>query len=231
MNDPYIKIFLEDVDENFDTLVRMLSTFTNVNSDDVVFSITETNEKVYHIPLTEHLDREQSDLCVNYLQELSNDIEMPDFDMEFSTGIPLSPLVENIILYSPEIELSNNTMINEGSMTNEPQEEKPESYDLFKKTDYDLLNDLIVFIRNDFRFYRKYYYPAMHKIAKEYNNTNKADFKKHLRKVIDTAIKEYCSIYNTPEEPDELFSSEDKQEIINMISKDELPEIRNGEYL
>ena len=207
--DSFIRIITS---ENIDTdlILEHVSNYAQVDYDNIIIGDMDSDHLVYHIPIQKHLTESESNEFMHRAVTLFENTCMQDVDVEFSTGMPISVLTESDIAA-------------------EPEEVKPESYDIFTETDYDLVNDLIVYMRNDFQFYRKYYYPTLHNIAKQYKKTGKIDASK-LRQMIKTGTQTYCATYNTPEEPNELFGADELSEVYNRIVRDEIKEIRNGEY-
>lgn len=176
-----------------------------------VVGLFESNRSVLHIPINTHIPKHATDIYATCISTVLNEHNIDDFDIEFSTGMTLSKLSEN-------------------SLMDEPSEETPEKLDIFAKTDYDVVNDLITYMRNDSTFYKTHYYPALHRISQKYKKTGKIDFQEYMKPVIKQAILTYCSVYNTPEEPHELFGDSEKTAIMDRITKDEVKQIRNGEY-
>lgn len=95
---------------------------------------------------------------------------------------------------------------------------------------YDLVDDVVVFMRNDKDFYRRTYYPKMVEISTKYKKTNEID-RTLANSMISKAISAYCKSYNINKSPASLFTNEDKEAILDMLFDEELDEIRNGEYL
>lgn len=170
--------------------------------------LTSNNKLVIHYKMNAHLDDHNADKYASEIFEILSKNNINEYDIEMSTG----------------------KLLFEDSTNDEPEKIEPEPFDLFNKTDYDVVNDLIVFMRNDFQFYRRHYYPAIHKASKYYQKTQKIDIKKFIEPVIKYGVMEYCKKYDTPEEPDELFGQEEINEVINRICKQETPQIKKGEY-
>lgn len=189
-----------DIDTIYD-LTNVLSEYSSFNKKDILFALFE-NHIVYYIPINGHLTDEESSECVHKMSLLEN---VFDFDVEFSTGVPL--------------------------MEQNQEQVDIQDQDLFSHTDYDIVEDLVVYMRNDFRFYRTYYYPTLHRISKELKHNKSLNVKKQFKPVIRTAIKEYCIKYNTPEESSELFGDDEWSMILDKIYQEEIDNIRNGDYL
>ena len=95
---------------------------------------------------------------------------------------------------------------------------------------YDLVDDVVVFMRNDRDFYRRHYYPVMSKISKKYKETKTID-QNIAKPMIEKAVSAYCKKYNINKAPNKLFTKEDIVAILDMLFDEESDEIRNGEYL
>jgi len=98
-----------------------------------------------------------------------------------------------------------------------------------KGMDFDVRDDLVVYMRNDPSFYRRYYYPTMAKMSDIYKKKKKID-KSDLSTLIDRAIPMYMKKYKINRAPKDIFTDDDKNSIIEMIVAEEEDEIRNGEY-
>lgn len=194
-----------------ETIQILLTNDVLLEEKPFVIGLFESKRSVLHIPLKEHVPKHAADIYATCISTVLSENDIQDFDIEFSTGVATSYL-------------------NENSLLDEPEEITPEKHDIFTKTEYDVVSDIIVFMRNDSTFYKKYYYPALHRISQKYKKTGKIEFNSYMNSVIKQAIFTYCSVYNTPEEPNELFGKEEKTAIMDRIIKDEIAQIRNGEY-
>lgn len=174
-------------------------------------ALTESNQSVLYVPLKKHTNDKNSDVYAERIGHFLNNSGIKDFTLEMSTGIPVSQLTE-------------------GSFPEEPVQEKPETRDIFTQTDYDVVNDLIVFMRNNYKFYSTYYYPALHNVAKKYRKTKQLDIEKYMMPVVKQAARMYCSVYNTPESHTELFGDQEIKSVLDRIRREETPEIQNREY-
>ena len=95
---------------------------------------------------------------------------------------------------------------------------------------FDLAEDVTVFMRNDPIFYRQKYYPALCNLKKEYDQKQVADGEKHFGKIIDSAMNTYCKKFNVGRQSSDVFTAEDRQNIISKITQEEIENIRNGQY-
>jgi len=95
---------------------------------------------------------------------------------------------------------------------------------------YDLVDDVVVYMQNNRDFYRRVYFPAMVEVSEKYKKTGKID-RSIAAKIVDPAIKSYCSAYDVKKSPSKLFTKEDREAILDLIFEEETDEIINGEYL
>jgi hypothetical protein len=95
---------------------------------------------------------------------------------------------------------------------------------------FNIVDDTVVFMRNDPMFYRKQYYPAMIALAKHVESGDKKSARNSILPVVDHGINEYCKRYNLARTPSELFKDEDKESIIKLIFSEEIPNIKKGDY-
>lgn len=95
--------------------------------------------------------------------------------------------------------------------------------------DYDVVEDLLVFMRNDSMFYRKYLYPMLLDIQQKLQLGAKYN-KKDMVPIIDRAVKMYISTYNLGVHPNTLLSLHDKRECINRLLKDEIGNFKKRVY-
>jgi len=97
-------------------------------------------------------------------------------------------------------------------------------------TNFDIVDDTIVYMRNDPIFYRKKYFPAIAKMADTHRNGGNVDPESLLGSVVDQAMEGYCTKFNIARAPSELYTSDDRVNILNRITTEELEEIKKGEY-
>lgn len=89
---------------------------------------------------------------------------------------------------------------------------------------YDVVDDLLFFMRNDNRFYRHHYFPAISKLS-DFFKKNKKIKKSIITKLVDSAIPIYCKTYKILEDPKKMFTKEITHSIINKIISDEKNDI------
>lgn len=98
------------------------------------------------------------------------------------------------------------------------------------KLPFDIADDVIVFMKNDPIFYRNKYYPALCGLKQEYDKKQIADGEKYFGTIVDSAMNTYCKKFQLARKMSELFSVEDRQNIISKITEEEIENIRKGEY-
>jgi len=94
---------------------------------------------------------------------------------------------------------------------------------------FDIVDDAVVFMRNDPIFYRKKYFPAIASVADEYRNNQNLN-RSVLGNMVDSGINSYCKKYKIAKAPADVFTAEDREAIIEKICSEELKEIENGAY-
>jgi len=97
------------------------------------------------------------------------------------------------------------------------------------KLNFDIIDDTIVFMRNDPQFYRKAYYPAVMKLADSYT-AEEINTDSILGSMVDQGMNTYCKKFNVAKSPAEIFTLEDRNAIISRIAEEELDQIRQGAY-
>ena len=97
------------------------------------------------------------------------------------------------------------------------------------KLNFDVVDDAIVFMRNDPTFYRKKYFPAMASMADLIRNNKEID-RDAISSMVDSGMNTYCKKYNLGRGPADIFTMEDREAIIEKICSEELEQINNGAY-
>ena len=95
---------------------------------------------------------------------------------------------------------------------------------------FDIVDDTSFYMRNDPEFYRKEYFPAMASIADMHSKGKDIDPRKCLGNMVDHGCTNYCKKYNPDKHPDEVFTKEIRDSIIDKIFAEEIDEIKKGEY-
>lgn len=80
--------------------------------------------------------------------------------------------------------------------------------EILPKPDFDVGEDLLIFMRNDPVFYRKTFFPAV-----DAYSANKKDVSP-IQKMIVIGLKEYCKKFNIPNPKKELLT---KGEALNLV--------------
>jgi len=96
--------------------------------------------------------------------------------------------------------------------------------------DFDVVDDVVVFMRNDPMFYRKSFFPAVSRLADLHRAGKPIDQQKCLGGMVENALQSYCKKYKIAQQPDEVFNNDDRAAIINRIYAEEMEEIKRGEY-
>jgi hypothetical protein len=98
------------------------------------------------------------------------------------------------------------------------------------KLPFDVVDDTIVFMRNDPQFYRKHYFPAVAKLADIFRAKKEINDKSVLGSMVDQGMQTYCKKYNLARRPADIFSLEDRQAILDKITSEEIKNIEQGDY-
>lgn len=96
--------------------------------------------------------------------------------------------------------------------------------------DYDVVDDVCVFMRNDPIFYRKSFFPAISRIADLHREGKSIDKKQCLGQMIENALEAYCKRFDVADIPDQMFNDNDRQNIMDKIYSEEMEQIRKGEF-
>lgn len=98
------------------------------------------------------------------------------------------------------------------------------------KVNFDIVDDLHVYMKNDPMFYRKQYYPMMLKFGDNIKAEKKFDINKELTPLVDSAVKSYLKKYNIAKKTSDIFGEEDRKSLIQKIYTDEIDHLRKGDY-
>jgi hypothetical protein len=94
---------------------------------------------------------------------------------------------------------------------------------------WNMVEDLCIYMKNDQKFYRSNFYPALLKVQETVKNGGKYS-KKEMLPVVEKAIVNYIQKFNIKKRPEELMQDNEKMECINRILKDEMENFRKGMY-
>lgn len=86
--------------------------------------------------------------------------------------------------------------------------------EILPKPDFNVGEDLLIFMRNDPMFYRKTFFPAI----EDYKNSKK---KPVLIRLVKKGLGSYCNKFNIPNPPSELMNDGDIIEVVKQIIGDE----------
>lgn len=98
------------------------------------------------------------------------------------------------------------------------------------KLPFDVVEDVVVFMRNDPQFYRKSFFPAVARVADLHRAGKSIDKNECLGDMVERALEGYCKKFNVAKMPDEVFTNEDRDQIIDKVFSEEMEEIQKGEY-
>lgn len=167
---------------------------------------TTDGRQVFHIDLTRQLSETESDeyaeRLTNFMLEQGHD----NFEIEIS------------------VDESEQMKINEFF-----DQEKIQDLKIGDQLPFDVIEDLIIYMKNDPTFYREQLYPAMIDVQEAVRNGGKYN-KKKLMPVIERAIESYLKKFEISKRPKDLMMPEEKIECINKLLKDEVDNFRNGVY-
>lgn len=95
---------------------------------------------------------------------------------------------------------------------------------------YNLVDDIIVYMRNDPMFYRKSFFPTMVQMKKLYKAKKELDPESVILPLINKAKIGYCKKFNIAKKPDDLLDKTDLDELVKRIYAEEIDNIKNGNY-
>ena len=98
------------------------------------------------------------------------------------------------------------------------------------KLNYDVVDDVSVFMRNDPMFYRKQFFPAVSRMADMHRAGKAVTQSDCLGEMVERALEAYCQKYKIASMPDEVFTDDDRSSILDKIFSEEMEQIKKGEY-
>lgn len=98
------------------------------------------------------------------------------------------------------------------------------------KMNFDVVDDAIVFMRNDPMFYRQEYYPRMCKLADRHRAGKKTDPVKLFSPMVEKGCDMYTKKYNLSPSSNDLFRQQERNDIIRRLYQEEMKAIAGGEY-
>jgi len=96
--------------------------------------------------------------------------------------------------------------------------------------DFDLVEDALVFMRNDPMFYRKEYFPTISIMADKQRSGESYDPDTLLKPMVTNGINSYCKKYKLANMPDDIFNEDNRQKLLNKIREEEIKQINKGDY-
>ena len=99
-----------------------------------------------------------------------------------------------------------------------------------KDLPFDVVEDTLVFMRNDPMFYRKHYFPAVADLADCQRSGKDHDPKKYLSGMIERGCDDYCKKFNLGRNSEEVYTDEDRNNIFQRIHSEETENIKKGDY-
>jgi hypothetical protein len=94
---------------------------------------------------------------------------------------------------------------------------------------WDMVEDLIAYMKNESGFYRKHLYPMLLNVQEAVANGGEYN-KKEFIPLIDTAIKQYVKKYEIDRRPETIMTPAQKMECVDKLLTDEVENFRTGEY-
>ncbi|MFW6046491.1 MAG: hypothetical protein ACOCP4_01725 [Candidatus Woesearchaeota archaeon] len=206
--DKFIKITLPYFYKTNNMIIEQLSCLLSIEPN------KQVNEQRYKLKfdINDHYNEQKCDEYAQLIADILVENDIKEFEIDFSTGI------DSDVILNEDSDFIHN-------------QETPEFVDVFDDIDYDVVNDLLVYMKNDNNFYHNFYYPTMHNIAKKYKKTKKLEMNKPIKRLVDSAIVQYCKEYDIHEHPDKMFGNEEKSEIISKLIREEEQELQKGEYI
>jgi len=95
---------------------------------------------------------------------------------------------------------------------------------------FDIIDDVIVFMRNDPKFYRKKYFPTMARLSDAHRQGMDVDAHSEMSPMIDSGLNTYCKKYKIARSPSDIFTIEDRAAIMDRVYSEEMENIRKGDY-
>jgi len=93
--------------------------------------------------------------------------------------------------------------------------------EIYPKPNYDVKEDLKIYMRNDPMFYRKAFFPAMD----QYKQTND---KQCLNDMVHNGLKNYCAKFGIKHKPEDIISKADMFTLVDELIKDEQEDIKEA---
>lgn len=95
--------------------------------------------------------------------------------------------------------------------------------------DSDLNDDLMFFMYNDDKFYRRMLYPTIHNFVEKIKG-KQACKDNYFRGCVDSACKIYCNKYDIKDGEKSVFTDVDRDEVARQIFGQERDRCEQGDY-
>ena len=99
-----------------------------------------------------------------------------------------------------------------------------------KGVNFDIVEDAVIFMRNDPQFYRSQYFPAITHLADLHRAGKPYKASEIINPMIEKGCGAYTKQYNIANSPEEVFSEIDRRNILQKIYDEEIKQIKAGEY-
>lgn len=94
---------------------------------------------------------------------------------------------------------------------------------------FDIVEDLFIYMLNDSMFYRKHYFPVMSDIKDCIADNKDIDIEEKLNPVIDKALQSYSDKYDLPDVVEDYFNDDERRELVDKIYSAEIDDENNTE--
>ena len=98
------------------------------------------------------------------------------------------------------------------------------------KLPFDVVDDVTIFMRNDPMFYRREYFPAVSKLADCQRSGKDADPKKYLSAMVEKGCDDYCRKFDLGKSSEDIYTDQDRNNLLQKINSEETENIKKGDY-
>lgn len=95
--------------------------------------------------------------------------------------------------------------------------------------EFDLMEDLLIFMRNEPVFYRKKYYPMIMQMRACAKKQTQFDKNRSILPIVKSAYREYCKKYKVNPQ-NHQYSKTNVSSLLSRIYSEEMQSINRGEY-
>ena len=99
-----------------------------------------------------------------------------------------------------------------------------------KDLPFDVVEDTLVYMRNDPMFYRRHYFPAVSKLADCQRSGKDADPKKYLTSMVEKGCDDYCRKFDIGKSSEDIYTDQDRNNLLQKINSEETENIKKGDY-